>query len=52
MTIPTHASHRIDDVPRLVASIAGPGDIILTMGAGTVTMLADPIVAALNESLQ
>ena len=36
----------------MVSTIAGPGDIILTMGAGTVTMLADPIVAALHEPVQ
>ena len=52
MTIPTHAAHRVDEVPRMISSIAGPGDIILTMGAGTVTMLADPIVAALTEPVQ
>ena len=52
MTIPTHAAHRVDEVPRMVSTIAGPGDIILTMGAGTVTMLADPIVAALHEPVQ
>mgnify|MGYP001761484514 FL=1 len=52
MTIPTHAAHRVDEVPRMVSTIAGPGDIILTMGAGTVPMLPDPIVAALHEPVQ
>ena len=29
----------LDDVPRVVASIAAPGDLVLTMGAGDVTRL-------------
>jgi UDP-N-acetylmuramate--alanine ligase len=32
-----------DDVPRVVASIAAPGDLVLTMGAGDVTRLG-PLV--------
>jgi UDP-N-acetylmuramate--alanine ligase len=32
-----------DDVPRVVASIAEPGDLVLTMGAGDVTRLG-PLV--------
>src|SRR5271165_3130719 len=33
----------LDDVPRIVASIAAPGDLVLTMGAGDVTRLG-PLV--------
>jgi UDP-N-acetylmuramate--alanine ligase len=36
----------LDDAPRIVASIAAPGDLVLTMGAGDVTRLG-PLV--LNE---
>ncbi len=36
--------------PRLVAEIAKPGDIVLTMGAGSVTMLAQEILDALEAS--
>ncbi|WP_030909835.1 UDP-N-acetylmuramate--L-alanine ligase [Streptosporangium amethystogenes] len=36
-----------DDVPALVASLARPGDIVLTMGAGDVTELGPRIVAEL-----
>ena len=32
-----------------VASLAEPGDVILTMGAGDVTALAPAIVTALSE---
>ena len=28
-------------------SVTQPGDVVITMGAGTVTMLADPILEAL-----
>lgn len=33
-----------------VAAVSQPGDLVLTMGAGNVTMLADPIVAALRKA--
>ncbi len=36
-------------VPGLVAGIAEPGDLVLTMGAGDVTALGPLIVAALRE---
>ncbi|WP_165164144.1 UDP-N-acetylmuramate--L-alanine ligase [Corynebacterium qintianiae] len=36
--------------PATVAELARPGDLVLTMGAGTVTMLGDDILAALAGS--
>jgi UDP-N-acetylmuramate--alanine ligase len=36
-------------VPDLIAGLAKPGDLVLTMGAGDVTLLAPKIVAALRE---
>jgi UDP-N-acetylmuramate--alanine ligase len=36
-------------VPGAVAAIAKPGDLVLTMGAGDVTALGAPILAALRE---
>jgi UDP-N-acetylmuramate--alanine ligase len=36
-----------DDVPRVVASVAEPGDLVLTMGAGDVTRLGPLILAEL-----
>ena len=36
-------------VPELVASLAKPGDLVLTMGAGDVTQLGPRIVAALRD---
>ena len=35
--------------PRTVASVTKPGDLVLTMGAGTVTMLAPEILAQLRD---
>ena len=35
------------DVPRVVASIAAPGDLVLTMGAGDVTRLGPLILSAI-----
>jgi UDP-N-acetylmuramate--alanine ligase len=38
-----------DGVPAAVAASARPGDVVFTMGAGDVTALGGPIVAALGE---
>jgi UDP-N-acetylmuramate--alanine ligase len=38
---------RAQDIPPAVAETAKPGDVVLTMGAGDVTQLGDPILAAL-----
>ena len=38
----------MDDVPVLVAGLAQPGDVVLTMGAGDVTKLGPRLVAALQ----
>ena len=40
---------RIDEVPAAVAEVAQAGDLIVTMGAGSVTMVADPILDALSD---
>lgn len=37
------------EAARAVAQMARPGDLLLTVGAGDVTELADPILAALRE---
>jgi UDP-N-acetylmuramate--alanine ligase len=39
---------RAADAPQAVAEEAKPGDVVLTMGAGDVTTLGDPILAALS----
>lgn len=44
-----HYEPSFDRVPGLVASRAKPGDLVLTMGAGDVTMLGAEILAALDQ---
>ncbi len=50
MTIPTVFEPTFLDVPERVAEIAEERDMILTIGAGSVTMLADEILKRLKES--
>ncbi|GAB3697708.1 UDP-N-acetylmuramate--L-alanine ligase [Mariniluteicoccus flavus] len=44
-----HEVHDRGAVAPLAASLAGPGDVVLTLGAGDVTRLAPDIVAALRR---
>ncbi|RVW05650.1 UDP-N-acetylmuramate--L-alanine ligase [Rhodococcus xishaensis] len=48
VTKPVHYQPDRSQVPRQVAEIAEPGDIVITMGAGDVTMLGGPILDALR----
>jgi UDP-N-acetylmuramate--alanine ligase len=45
---PVHYVPDFSAVPAAVAAAAGPGDVIVTMGAGDVTMLGPEIVTALR----
>ncbi|MGJ3507319.1 UDP-N-acetylmuramate--L-alanine ligase [Enemella sp. A6] len=38
-----------DEVPAVVAALAEPGDLVLTLGAGDITTVAPAIVAALEQ---
>jgi UDP-N-acetylmuramate--alanine ligase len=38
-----------DALPAVVADLAKPGDVVLTMGAGDVTKLGPPVVAAIEH---
>lgn len=44
-----HYEPSFDKVPGLVASLAKDGDVVLTMGAGDVTMLGPELIAALDQ---
>ncbi|WP_199438980.1 UDP-N-acetylmuramate--L-alanine ligase [Umezawaea beigongshangensis] len=44
-----HRESSFDRVPELVAGLARSGDLVLTMGAGDVTMLGPEIVTALQQ---
>lgn len=48
VTVPVVYEPHFADVPQRVREIAGPDDVILTIGAGTVTMLADEILEVLQ----
>ncbi|WP_433605050.1 UDP-N-acetylmuramate--L-alanine ligase [Prescottella agglutinans] len=48
MTKPVHYQPDRSQVPRQVAGIAEPGDVVITMGAGDVTMLGGQILDALR----
>ncbi|MBM4485103.1 UDP-N-acetylmuramate--L-alanine ligase [Rhodococcus hoagii] len=48
VTKPVHYQPDRSQVPRQVASLAEPGDVVITMGAGDVTMLGGQILDALR----
>ncbi|WP_460865866.1 UDP-N-acetylmuramate--L-alanine ligase [Rhodococcus aerolatus] len=48
VTVPVHFQPSLADAPAQVAALAGDGDVVLTMGAGDVTMLAPRVLAALG----
>ncbi|OBK16804.1 UDP-N-acetylmuramate--L-alanine ligase [Mycobacterium asiaticum] len=48
VSVPVHYLPNFSAVARYVAAAAGPGDVIVTMGAGDVTMLGPEIVTALR----
>ncbi|AIK88373.1 UDP-N-acetylmuramate--alanine ligase [Corynebacterium glutamicum] len=50
MTIPVVYEPNFSAVPERIAEIAGPNDIVLTMGAGSVTMLAPEILDQLQNN--
>ncbi|WP_231686551.1 UDP-N-acetylmuramate--L-alanine ligase [Corynebacterium deserti] len=49
MTIPAVYEPNFSAVPDRIAEVAGPDDIVLTMGAGSVTMLAPEILDRLDS---
>ena len=51
--LPGHVHYEpgFDRVPELVAGLVSDGDLVLTMGAGDVTMLGPEVIAALDRRL-
>jgi UDP-N-acetylmuramate--alanine ligase len=47
-----HYEPSFEKVPPLVAGFARPGDLVLTMGAGDVTMLGPELIAELDRRVQ
>ncbi|RAS61640.1 UDP-N-acetylmuramate--L-alanine ligase [Lentzea atacamensis] len=52
VTASVHYEPSFDRVPALVASLVHEGDLVVTMGAGDVTMLGPEIVSALSQQEQ
>ncbi|EUA87910.1 mur ligase family protein [Mycobacterium ulcerans str. Harvey] len=48
VTVPVRYLRDFSAVAEVVAAAAGPGDVVVTMGAGDVTLLGPEIVAALR----
>ncbi len=48
--VPLDVVPRLDDVPALVASTARPGDVVITLGAGSVGALPDRLIAVLGRT--
>lgn len=51
VTKPVHYQPDLSAVPRQVAHLVGAGDVVVTMGAGDVTMLGSQILDALRSTL-
>jgi UDP-N-acetylmuramate--alanine ligase len=43
-----HLVKSLEDIPAAVAGLARPGDIVITLGAGSIGTMAEPILAALQ----
>jgi UDP-N-acetylmuramate--alanine ligase len=49
---PPHVVPRLEDVPQAVARIVRPGDLVITLGAGSIGTAAEAILAALRARAQ
>jgi UDP-N-acetylmuramate--alanine ligase len=47
---PVEVAHRLDDVVPLLARLARPGDVVLTLGAGSIGTVAAQLVEVLERS--
>jgi UDP-N-acetylmuramate--alanine ligase len=46
---PVQIVRRVEDVAAAVAAIAGPGDLVLTLGAGSITTVGERVLERLRE---
>jgi UDP-N-acetylmuramate--alanine ligase len=46
--VPVHVIKKLDDIPAQVAQLSRPGDLVLTLGAGSIGAIGDRILAALR----
>jgi UDP-N-acetylmuramate--alanine ligase len=47
-TRPLHVVRQLADIPAKVVEIARPGDLVITLGAGSIGGVGDRILAALD----
>ncbi len=48
---PVHLVRPLEDVPNVVAGIASPGDLVITLGAGSIGTVGDRILEAIERRL-
>jgi UDP-N-acetylmuramate--alanine ligase len=46
---PVHLIHALDEVPAAVAALARPGDLVITLGAGSIAGVGDRILEAIRR---
>jgi UDP-N-acetylmuramate--alanine ligase len=44
-----HLEKSLDDVPKAVAALARPNDLVITLGAGSIGTVPDRLLAALEH---
>ena len=49
VTAPVDVVPHLDDVPGALAAIARPGDVVITLGAGSIGSVADRLVPLLAQ---
>jgi UDP-N-acetylmuramate--alanine ligase len=50
VTVPVDLVPRLDDVVPAIVCAAKPGDVVITLGAGSIGTVADRLVAALSAA--
>ena len=50
VAVPVEVAHDLDDVTSRLARIARPGDVVLTLGAGSIGSIASALVTALENT--
>jgi UDP-N-acetylmuramate--alanine ligase len=48
---PLHVVRALDELPSCVAGLARSGDLVITLGAGSINTVADRILSALHGQL-
>ena len=49
---PVHVVHQLDDMAAKVADVSQPGDLVITLGAGSISGLATMLVAELQRRME